>query len=624
MMKKEYISKEGKKIKTEDIEDKNEFCTLDIPLDRLKKLLDWEDKKNEPPVKYSIISCDYKGIVKEEDCFFKANIKIETYSDKWNCIPILQNDGIVKESKCKNGGSFGYSQNGYSFMVKGEGVYELEMEFYLPFISKERKNGIKLKSFGSGKFNLFIPKPNLRCTLQPALGVDITDDKKSTNINAFLGAGEINIGWTPKFEEEIKKDLKPIIHGEVSTTISIGEALINCKSTINYSIYQAGVISFDLCIIDAKVMNVTGDGIRNYDINTVKTEEGGQSTIKIFLDYEATNKFCLVIHYEKKMVKPSMLTDIPVIILNNVDRESGYIAVTSKTNVEIKTENINSLTVIDANELPENIRYDISPVFSFKYLKSPYSLKLNVKRHEELPVLICIADKGIYTTSITNEGKIITHINLLVRNNSKQFVNFILPENAVCLSSFVDKNAVKPSKGNNGEIMLPMPKINNYDNKSSFNVELVWFMETIRLKKHGIIELNMGRLDIPISKFGWQIYLPNGFKYNNFIGNVKSVNYLSFSIKVKEEIQSVVQPPLSTNIMTQSMVLEQAEQIKQEPVMFAKSIFKGSLPVKIDIPKTGKINNYEKEFVQNEEIKLKFKYKKKFKLFKKTDEVKQI
>lgn len=646
-MKKGTISK----MHNEPVKKENQFCTLDIPLERLRSLLDWEDEKNRPAVPYAVLSANYEGRIEEDNCFFHAVITIESYTEKWTTIPVLQKEGIVKKAECKGGqGSIGYSSKGFCLTASREGTYVVELDFYLPFTSKERKNGVLLYSYGSGELNLTIPQPNLSCTLLPALGVRITESEESTLVNAYCGPGNINIGWMPRSFEVVQKEQTPIIHGEVETSVIIGEALIRCKSRINYAIYQAGVISFSFRVLDARVMSVTGEGIRTYDITGEEDTEGMEGIegadkaqiVKVYLDYETASSFYCQVHYEKKMEKSSMVCTVPVIQLLEVDRESGHLAIASKTNVEITSRQTGNLTSVDIQELPGGMRErsELSPVFAFKYLKAPYVLELDIKKHDELPVLICIADAAVFATTITREGKIITKMRMKVRNNSKQFINVTLPPGSSCLSSFVDSEAVKPARGDNDEVMLPLPKLAGDETRESLIIELVWICEMEKLTSRGKIRLDMGKIDIPISKLGWKICLPDEYVYKNFKGNVIAKEQLTVTIP---EPVPQVQPVAFAGIggggapnfaqtqyaMDEPMVEQMMESAVPPPLETAapaffkggKNFFSGSLPVKVEIPEAGTVFYYEKLFTRDEEILLEFVYKKRRRFFKDKKEV---
>ncbi len=646
------------------------LCTMELSLEELKSFIKLNKLEEEPPIKYAILNCDYEGTVENDNILINASLNIEVYSPNWTTIQVVQNDGIIESSKCENGGSFGYSSNGYSFIVKGNGNYKLKLSFYLPFQSKDRKNSFKLISFGNGKLNLKILKPDLSCNLSSALGTQITYDKNSTIISAFLNNGELIVGWSPKIEEKQKKNVKPIIYGEVQTALTIGEALMRCNSRINYTIYQAGVIYFEAKVIDAKVMSVSGNGIKQYDI----IPENENSIIKIYLEYETDSKFSCDVYYEKNLQQGSVKDSIPVIVLQNVDRENGFLSISNKSNIEIKIEEQQKLTVIDSKELPNEMRKAsvLGSVYSFKYLGSPYKLFLDIKRHEEIPVLVSIAENGVFSTVVLEEGKIISSVVLQIRNNSKPFLNIDLPKGGVCLSSFVNGVAIKPIRNEEGKIMLPILKSDS--EKELFNVEYVWILENKKMEKSGEIEVELGKIDIPISRLFLKLFVPKEYKYKDFRGNIKRVDYFQNFPQIVTK--PYISPGSPSNYMPapkvqaqykddgfdecndceeQNMMYDKKKEMARMPVMQTASVSKGSvlnsmanfggavvggivsqfssyeketisgtLPVRIEIPQTGIQYYFEKFFVNDETPKLKIYYKKIFKWFGKSKEVKPL
>ncbi len=649
------------------------LCTVELSLEELKSFIKLNEFKEEPPIKYAILNCDYEGIVENDNILINAYLNIEVYSQNWTTIQVVQSDGIVESSKCENGGSFGYSSGGYNFIVKGSGNYKLKLSFYLPFQSKDRKNSFKLISFGNGKLNLKISKPDLSCNLSSALGTQITYDKNTTIINAFLNNGELIVGWSPKIEEKQKKTVKPIIYGEVQTLLVIGEALMRCNSRINYTIYQAGVIYFEVKVIDAKVMSVSGNGIKQYDI----VPENDNSIIKIYLEYETDTKFTCDIYYEKNLQQGSVKDSIPVITLQNLDRESGFLSISNKSNIEIKIEEQQKLTVIDSKELPNEMQKTsaLGSVYSFKYLGSPYKLFLDIKRHEEIPVLVSIAENGVFSSVVLEEGKIISSVILQIRNNSKPFLNIDLPKGGVCLSSFVNGVAIKPIRNEEGKIMLPILKSDAQ--KELFNVEYVWILENKKLEKSGEIEVELSKIDIPISHLFFKLFVPKEYKYKDFRGNIKRVDYFQNfpqivtkpynypgsntnyvspnmpapkiqsqyqedqfdqcidcdeeerNVKYEKKKQAVIPVQMQTASVSKGSALSNfggavIGGIVSQFSSYEKETISGTLPVRIEIPQTGIQYYFEKFFVNDETPKLKIYYKKIFKWFGKSKEVKPL
>ncbi|MBN2695130.1 hypothetical protein JXR93_10755 [bacterium] len=641
-------------------------CVINLPLERVKEFFHWEKTVEKAPVSYSIKNLVYNGVIGENEILITMTLEIETYSEDWISIPLLQSDAILVSTEL-NDGSFPQIKGAYSFLINKKGVFSISLKFYLPFQSKERKNSFRLLSFGSAKSVFKIGKTGLTWNIPNGAGVESTETKTETTINCFLPNGESIISWLPKVEQKTVKKVDPIVYGEVFTSVFIGEMMIRCMSEVQYSIYQAGVTTFKISVLDAKVMSVTGDRIRNYDL--IQNEKG--TSVIVYSEYEVDKNFTLSLHYEKNIDQKDSESNLPQIFLEGIDRASGYISVSGKTNIELRVKEQSKLTMMDVKELPKSMKNEsVNAQFAFRHINPDYSLLLEIKRHEEIPVLVSIADNGIYTSVVLEDGKIMHMALLQVRNNSKPFLSIQLPEGGVCLSSFVDGRAVKPIKNENGTLMLPIPKSGESE---WFMVEYVWMLSNVKLDKKGELSLDLGLIEIAINKFYWSLYLPEEYKFSNFRGNVKNVDYLrapSLNTYSKASqnmpIQKTLPKPVSAPMMqAKSMVASFSQQESQKldidndydecceesfddgyinnniPIppqesiskrkiapsgggIFQNDILGKTLPVKVDIPRTGVVNYFERFFLNEERPVLKVEYKKIVKWFKKRKEVKPL
>ncbi len=639
-------------------------CVINLPLERVKEFFHWEKNVEKPPISYSIKNLVYDGIIGDSEILINMSVNIETYSNDWITIPLLQNDAIVVSTELKDG-SLPQIKGSYSFLIDKKGIFPISIQFYIPFQSKERKNSFRLLSSGSSKSTFKINKTGLTWNIPNGAGLDSNETKTETVINCFLPTGESIISWLPKVEQKNVKKVDPIVYGEVFTSVFIGEMTIRCMSEVQYSIYQAGVTTFKISVLDAKVMSVTGDRIRNYDL--VQNDTG--TAVTVYSEYEVDKNFTLSLHYEKNIDQKDSESNLPQIFLEGIDRASGYISVSGKTNIELRVKEQSKLTMMDVKELPKSMKNDsINAQFAFRHINPDYSLLLEIKRHEEIPVLVSIADNGIYTSVVLEDGKIMHMALLQVRNNSKPFLSIQLPEGGVCLSSFVDGRAVKPIKNENGTLMLPIPKSGESD---WFMVEYVWMLSDVKLEKKGELTLDLGLVEIAINRFYWSLYLPESYKFSNFRGNVKNVDYLkapslntyskasqnssishptpkpmtppqvqakgilnsigqSFSQQESqkmEEYDECCELPLEESFMNDNLVSRDISKKKIAPsggAIFQNDILGKTLPVKVDLPKTGVVNYFERFFLNEERPILKIEYKKIVKWFKKTKEVKPL
>jgi hypothetical protein len=137
----------------------------------------------------------------------------------------------------------------------------------------------------------------------------------------------------------------------------------------------------------------------------------------------------------------------------------------------------------------------------------------------------------------------------------------------------VNKNSVKPVKGEDDSIMIPIDK--SSDGEKFFEIKFLFNIELEKMDDTGEIEIKLGSLDIPIKKLYWELYFPDIYKYKKFKGNLEKVDTFNYDQEIRN-----------------------------------------NLPLNISIPKLGEIYRFEDYFLNGEELSLKFKYSKIFKLFK--------
>jgi hypothetical protein len=304
------------------------------------------------------------------------------------------------------------------------------------------------------------------------------------------------------------------------------------------------------------------------------------------------------------------------------ERQRGSVGIEALTNIELSFNKLNEASAIDVKQLPQQIWWSAkNPVLlAFKYLKIPYGVIVDVTKHEEVPVLVATIDSANYITLYTDEGKVLTKATYQVRNNVKQFVRLSLPKGAELWSSFVSGKPVKPAKDKEGRILIPLEKSQvQADALTQFPVEIVYLLKGAKLHLLGGVNLQLPQLDIPQSELLWSVYLPKEFNYHRFSGDVKlarkeyllpiqqMVTYDKAEEGAWRERQAV---PLRKAAKADLLFSGQqsADQVSSRVLMEEEKFVeglrgaqaKGVLPIKIDIPETGKLYRFTKLLVTDE------------------------
>ncbi len=288
------------------------------------------------------------------------------------------------------------------------------------------------------------------------------------------------------------------------------------------------------------------------------------------------------------------------------ERQTGYFGVAAATNVELAVNKIEHVNAIDVKELPSSIwGSSANPILlAFKYINLPFSIAIDVTKHEEVPVLVAAIDSANYVTLETDEGKSLTKATYWVRNNVKQFIHLVLPKNAVLWSVFVAGKPVKPAVDKNASILIPLEKSQlSGENLTQFPVEIVYLNTFSGMGFIGSLRLSLPRADIPISALTWSVYFPLDFLYFNFGGDVKLLKEGASlpSLAFNKDIGVSKKGRLESSMAQMGQQFSAQGGFNVNDLQPQDSRVLGVLPIKIDIPEHGRLCRFSKLLIIEKE-----------------------
>ncbi len=161
------------------------------------------------------------------------------------------------------------------------------------------------------------------------------------------------------------------------------------------------------------------------------------------------------------------------------------------------------------------------PQAAFRYHRQPDenpTLALDWVRFPDGSVLAAVAESAVVTTMVTSEGKSLTEVKLILKNQAQPFLKVALPQGATILSADVAGERVKPVQGPDGNrVPLLRPGFRPTD---SYTVSFVFMHSGAPFAKKGGAELSLPNMDIPIDLLNWEVFLPERYKVKDFGGDV--------------------------------------------------------------------------------------------------------
>lgn len=561
---------------------------------------------------YAIYKTDYQAEIEDDVVTVKGEVVFEVFKKGGVRIPLIRSDVGLIDVSINKGASYVTALGGkYYLIIDKPGRYNLEMEFLIKAM-RERENGPGNFNFEVipapiSQFEFAMPETGVEIFVEPAIKVELRKQPQKTIAWAIMpNTNTITVRWTKELPKETITPVKlePKAYVDVATYAAVGDGFIRAQTNLNYSILQSEIPVLRIALPDdVSILEVQGKDLRDWKV----AAKEGMQYLDVYLNFGVKGSYVLTLSYEKKIGEGSVVAQIPWIKAQGVEREKGFLGVAAATNVELAVNKIEQASAIDVKELPPSIwRNTANPILlAFKYLSAPFNIAIDVTRHEELSVLVAAIDSVDYLTLQTDEGKSLTKAVYQVRNNVKQFIHFILPQNATLWSAFVAGKPVKPAKDRNGNILIPLEKSQQSDQGiTQFPVEIVYLDKISKTGLFGNLKLHLPQADIPISSLSWSVYLPQEYLYFNFGGDVK---------ELKEDVPML--GPFIRSVQGRMSGRYAWRKEKEDAQRFAQiapqaggfyqelqsAQMKGVLPIKIDIPEQGKLYRFSKLLVTEKE-----------------------
>src|SRR5581483_3681207 len=213
--------------------------------------------------------------------------------------------------------------------------------------------------------------------------------------------------------------------------------------------------------------------------------------------------------------------EAPLLGFKGAQRETGEVLLEGAGTMEITAKETGGLKRMDVKEANPYLRSmaHFPAQAAFRYHRQPKEepgLALQWVRFPDSSVLAAVAESAQVTTLVTSEGKSLTEIRLIVKNQAQPFLKVTLPAGASILSAEVAGERVKPVQGPDGSrVPLLRPGFRPAD---CYTVSFVFMHSGAPFARKGGAELSLPSMDIPINLLNWEIFLPEQYKVKGFGG----------------------------------------------------------------------------------------------------------
>jgi hypothetical protein len=596
-----------------------------------------------PPADYLITKAAYRGRITRSNALLRANLSTEIFPkerSQYVKIPLFPMNIALKDVLFDNRpGVVILENNKHTLATRQVGQHEIMVDFSL---KTDLEEGPRALSFPIPRtpitsLDLDIPFTKIEVEVTNAQQVEVTERGGQTHVFALLSPSDfIGLKWRRQLPEAVKGPAK--IYADTLSHISIEDDALRVNTDVSLSVLQNTIPSLILKVPEGySILDVRGSGLGDW--RELKRRE--VNYLEIPFDYPKKGNFAIAITTEKLLPNASMAVDFTGFAVEEAIREKGFLGVELKSASEVTLSSAEGLDRLDVSELPPVLitRSQKPLLFGFKYLHHPYSLILDIKKHEELPIISTVVDSASGVTLFTEDGKLVHRLVYKIRNTSKQFLELELPEDAQVWGLFVGGEPAKP-RVNQNKILIPLNRSRQgATGLVAFDVELIYYLKSTRFGWLGHKKSLFPVPDVIISQMLWSVYLPVGYTFPQFGGSVekeKKAKGIRPLLGTKRKVFRPLEPPagvpekdkerlrrelddmkkqFSANLAIAEEQL--AEQVENE-AQFSQRVqdiqegkvpaVSGVLPIRIIIPTTGQVFRFAKTLISEEPLTLRFTY----------------
>ena len=296
----------------------------------------------------------------------------------------------------------------------------------------------------------------------------------------------------------------------------VADGLVRHQHTLRYRLLHAGSKTFHLALpSDATGTTISGAGItRREEI------EPGRWRIEL-ADKVYDRPYLLRLTYETRYDPDEGRVVLPPIRCEDADLQQGHTVVYATDRVELATETAGTTMLPgDARRIPTFFGAgDLSgAAMCYRSASPDQVLTITAVRHDVAAQMGAQVQRTDITTVVTESGQTINRVLLTLKVGDQRYLQTTLPDGATLWSAAVDGQAAHPSlrdlPGGGETLLLPLPQQASED----VVVDLVYIANISRSGPtpwSGRQLLSGPRFNLPLREIVWQLYLPEGFSYQD-------------------------------------------------------------------------------------------------------------
>ncbi len=491
---------------------------------RLLALANRPGKKSEaPPLPYLLKHAELKLRVVNDGVLGSIEFEGETLSDNITKVPLITGATVLDARHGAKPLPLLLENGTHTAILPGESEFSVTLDAGLPVTIETGRASFSLPVPSAGSVRLSLSVPGERTNVQLNHGI-IThrgSENGNTEIEATLVPGQTASVWW-----NTREVVAPVVPREVrflsdvKSLVSVTESDLQVAALVDLNVVQGDAGEFSLAIPEGfEVAAVNGPTLESSEV------QNGVLLLKVTGHGPGTHQFLISLERPINDAKASA----PILVFKDAQRETGEVLVEGQGTLELTANESGGLKRLDIKEVNPYLRalsrYSLQA--AFRYHRQPNespALAVEWTRFPDSSVLAAVAERATVTTLVTSEGKSLTEVKLIMKNQAQPFLKVDLPAGASILTADVAGEKVKPVQGADGD-RVPLLRA-GFRPAGAYTVSFVFMHSGAPFAKKGDSDISLPKMDVPIGFLEWELYLPEQFKVKDFSGDAFSAALL--------------------------------------------------------------------------------------------------
>lgn len=490
-----------------------------------------EPEREPPPVSATLTRVEYEMRALGDVARGKANLTIDVLKDGWVRVPVPS--GLLVQEARLDGklvslvpSAPGKSGSQLSALLPHAGRFVLSLDVVLPITSVAGNESVSFPTVEAGatRASVQLSRNGVDTRITGGLLLEKTEAATDSKWVAYAQGNEpLVFTWRRKTEDH-HASLPLRLRGSLTQLVSLGEDSTTIYAEADLDVVQGVASEVKIKLPDKVTINqVSGALVADWEM-----KDGILSVI--FLEpVEHNARF--TINGEARLPRDGQI-EIPLLHLQNNERDNGGVAVEVLGAGEIKDIKAQGLEDADASDLGEMVASRQSPslaAFRYRITGTPTakSLSVNVARYAQQAMLMANIEEARYDVLMSDDGKTLTLARYAIRNNQRNFVKIALPPGAIVWSASLSGKPARPGQASDGSLLLPLEKGHGGEDTPVFAVEILYVSKATNWTDKGKVHLALPALDLPVSRTGLLLYYPPLFQVTADPGAFRTETYMA-------------------------------------------------------------------------------------------------